>query len=293
MYIYGLNLETYILLFFIYAILGWVMEIINNIIRTKKFVNRGFLIGPYCPIYGYGSLLITLFLQKFDHDPFVLFIMAIFICGALEYSTSFLMEKIYHARWWDYSNKKFNLNGRICLETLIPFGLAGVFIIYIANPFFENIIRSISPNIKTIITITLLSIFAIDSIISGIVIKYIRKANRKASRNHDSTEEITQEVKSILFNKSLLHRRLVLAYPKLESIKTKIKEQTKKIKEKQEEIIQNISQKNEDIKENIKNSFNDLKDKTNQIVTEKIITKNDYTNKTNANKESKKNKSED
>ena len=128
MQIYGIDIKIYFLLFIIYAIIGWCMEVICKLIQYKKFVDRGFLIGPYCPIYGVGALLITLFLNKYTQDPVVLFVMAVVVCGVLEYLTSYFMEKIYHARWWDYSSKKFNINGRICLSNLIAFGILGMFL---------------------------------------------------------------------------------------------------------------------------------------------------------------------
>lgn len=133
--IYGIDLKVYFLLFIIYAVIGWCMEVVCKLIQYKKFVDRGFLIGPYCPIYGVGALLITFFLNKYVQDPVVLFVMAVVVCGILEYLTSYFMEKIYHARWWDYSSKKFNINGRICLSNLIAFGILGMFIMYISNPF--------------------------------------------------------------------------------------------------------------------------------------------------------------
>ena len=100
MLICGYDIRIYFLLFMIYAILGWIMEVTCKLIQYKRFINRGFLIGPYCPIYGYGALLITILLHKYTNDPIVLFIMAIVVCGTLEYLTSYFMEKIYKARWW-------------------------------------------------------------------------------------------------------------------------------------------------------------------------------------------------
>ena len=97
------DIEKYVLLFFIYAFLGWIMEVIGKLIQQKKFINRGFLIGPYCPIYGHGAILITILLSRYKANPFILFFMAILICSILEYATSYFMEKIFHARWWDYS----------------------------------------------------------------------------------------------------------------------------------------------------------------------------------------------
>ena len=123
------TIKLYILIFFIYGIAGWVMESTMISIKNKKFVNRGFLIGPICPIYGYGVVFVSLFLKKYQDDIIATFVMSIIICGVLEYFTSYFMEKFFHARWWDYSKKKFNINGRICLENLFLFGIASILII--------------------------------------------------------------------------------------------------------------------------------------------------------------------
>ena len=144
------------ILFIIYSFLGWLVEVINCSVVEKKLVNRGFLISPICPIYGCGALLITLVLNNYKNNWFVVFGMAVILCGLLEYFTSWLMEKIFHARWWDYSKNKFNINGRICLETMVPFGILGLVIIYILNPFFYNILHLIPTNIAEIISIILL-----------------------------------------------------------------------------------------------------------------------------------------
>ena len=103
----------YFLLFMTYSILGWILEVSCKLVEKKKFVNRGFLIGPYCPIYGWGALIMTLLLNNYLNNIFTLFIMNILICSVLEYFTSYILEVIFKARWWDYSNKKFNINGPI------------------------------------------------------------------------------------------------------------------------------------------------------------------------------------
>lgn len=105
----------YFLYFIIYSFLGWFMEVCVSLWNKHKFINRGFLIGPYCPIYGWGCLAIILVVGKDTSDILGVFLKAILICSLLEYFTSYFMEKIYNVRWWDYSNKKFNINGRICL----------------------------------------------------------------------------------------------------------------------------------------------------------------------------------
>lgn len=215
------SIEIYILLFFTYAILGWLMEVGCKLVETKKFINRGFLIGPYCPIYGWGAIIITLLLNKYLADPIALFIIAIVICSIIEYVTSYFMEKIYHARWWDYSRRKYNINGRICLETMIPFGILGVLIMYFANPFFTGIYEKIPEIALTVICSFLVIVFLIDNIISSHIISTIKFEGIKAEK--DNTKEITEKVKQILQSKSFLHKRLINAFPDIKNIRGKLK----------------------------------------------------------------------
>ena len=250
--IFGYDVKVYFLLFMIYAILGWIMEVTCKLVQYKRFINRGFLIGPYCPIYGYGALLITILLKRYTSDPIVLFVMAIVVCGTLEYLTSYFMEKIYKARWWDYSTKKFNINGRVCLETVIPFGILGLLIMYILNPFFIGKIEAIPPIILNVLSGILLIIYICDNIISGIVIRYVKKTEKDLGKELDNTEEITKKVKEILENKSVLHRRLVNAYPKLQAVKFKLKEKKEEIKKKEKALRKNVEEKPSVIKEKIK-----------------------------------------
>ena len=127
-------IEQLLALYYIYSVAGWIMETVSVSIQKRKFVDRGFLIGPYCPIYGTGVVAITVLLKKYSDDVVATFFMSIIICGILEYMTSYFMEKIFKARWWDYSAKKYNINGRICLETVVPFGILGCLVMYVLNP---------------------------------------------------------------------------------------------------------------------------------------------------------------
>lgn len=259
MIIFGIDIRVYFLLFMIYAILGWCMEVTCKLIQYKRFINRGFLIGPYCPIYGYGAILITFLLKKYINDPIALFFMAIIICGTLEYLTSYFMEKIFKARWWDYSQKKFNINGRICLNTIIPFGLLGLFIMYVSNPFFISKIEMLPQMWLNILFWALLAIYIVDNIVSGIVIRYVKKTEKIVGKDLDNTEEITQKVKEVLQSKSALHRRLLNAYPSLETVKIKIKAKKEKIKEKVEEQKEELASKVEEQKEELENKIENQK----------------------------------
>lgn len=212
------------LLFMIYSIIGWVLEVFYNLIfGDNKLVNRGFLIGPYCPIYGVGCILIVFLLSKYESHPLGLFILSIFLCSVLEYSTSFIMEKIFKARWWDYSTYKFNINGRICLETMIPFGVIACLIVYVINPFFVDFLDKLPDLFLTILFIILFTIFAIDEITSFNIVNNFKKTVKSVSFG-DKTEDINKYVKSILSNRSFLYRRLINAFPRIEAKIKDIKE---------------------------------------------------------------------
>lgn len=221
-----MDLRILFLLFLIYSCIGWIMEIILIFFQTKKITDRGFLIGPYCPIYGVGALLIILFLHQYYHDPIVLFVMSCLFGGILEYFTSYIMEKIFKTRWWDYSDHKYHINGRICLDTTLAFGVLGFALIYIVNPFMENMLNLMPSLALTIVSIILGIIFITDLIISFNIISNIKRVDLSDAKR-DTTDEITAKVKETLKNKSILNKRLVIAFPNL---KVMIKDNLKKIK---------------------------------------------------------------
>lgn len=183
-------------------------------IKTKKIVlNRGFLIGPYLPIYGNGAMIIIFCLQRYMNDPIVLFFMAAIISTALEYFTSYIMEKVFKARWWDYSSKKYNINGRVCLENSLLFGIGSLLIMYLINPFFENMLFEAS-NISVIVFgIIFLTIYLIDTVFSiGIVYK-ISKTSVFIKK--DVTDQINEKVHALLKHNFNLKLRLLNAFPDL------------------------------------------------------------------------------
>ena len=186
------EIENLILVFFIYSFAGWFMESVGGILKEKRFINRGFLIGPYCPVYGYGVVAITLLLGKYKDDFVTLFIMSTLLCGSLEYLTSYIMEKLFHARWWDYHNHKFNINGRICLETMLPFGIAGSVILCILNPMIYSKLALLPDLVMNIISALLVIIFIADNIISFIIINSFKE---EIYKKQDNTEEISNKVK--------------------------------------------------------------------------------------------------
>lgn len=226
------SFEFYFLLFVCYAVLGWCMEVTVKKIQYGRFINRGFLIGPYCPIYGVGALLITLALERYRSDPLALFVMGMTVCAILEYLTSYVMERIFHARWWDYSTKRFNLNGRICLDTMIPFGLLGLVIMYALNPFFTRCIEAFHPLGRRLLSAAIGAGFLADCMVSATVLLHVRRENKALDK--DNTEEMSAQVRAALAARGWTYRRLLDAFPNVRHIGEVIRENVEETREKLE-----------------------------------------------------------
>ena len=245
------KLTIMLLLFVTYAFIGWLQEVILGLFQHGKFINRGFLIGPICPIYGFGTVFMTLTLTQYKDSPIVVFALAIMSCSILEYFTSYIMEKLFNNRWWDYSEMKFNINGRICLETMVPFGIGALLMMYAGNPILIPLIESIPLNIRYIIILTLIVIAIVDISISfNIIINLKQISNNIRS---DSTEVISKKVKEILLTKNIVYKRLKDAFPDMQIKNTSaiLKERLDKQKEKMQKQKEKIlKMKDELIEEN-------------------------------------------
>lgn len=213
-----MNFLFYFLLFFIYSVIGWFVEVTYVYIGTKKFINRGFLIGPYIPIYGYSALIMALYLTQYKDNPLTVFLLAIFICIFIEYMISFNMEKLFNARWWDYSNSKFNINGRVCLKNGLGFGFLSLLLIYLINPWLVNLLGKLNPKLLIIISVICLVIFVFDFITSLIVTFDIKNKIKKF--DSDSTTEIRELINEKI-KKKLLKRRVLNAFPRVKFLKFK------------------------------------------------------------------------
>lgn len=148
-----------------YSVAGWVYESFICSVEARYFINRGFLNGPYCPIYGFGAVFDLIFLGKIE-NPFLLFLLGVIVTCTLEYFTSYAMEKIFHARWWDYSKRKFNINGRVCLLGAIVFGIFSVVLILWLHPFVSGYVGLLSPSARYSISAVLLLLLISDCIVT-------------------------------------------------------------------------------------------------------------------------------
>ena len=232
----------FIIMLFLFSILGWGMEVTLKFIQYHRFINRGFLIGPYCPIYGFGVVGVTILvgglLGRAGTYPET-FMAGFVIFGFLEYMTSLYMEKMFHARWWDYSNKPMNLHGRIWIGNLILFGLASVIIVKLIDPHYFNFIATIDPLIISVLAWIIIILMVSDYILSHILMNIVKKEIDNSTG--DNTEEISRQIHELLRNRSALHRRILQAYPDFKvlphNFMTKYKQAKKDYQEARKEFL--------------------------------------------------------
>ena len=268
-------LTNLILLFFIYSFVGWCIEVTLKFFQYHRFINRGFLTGPCLPIYGSGCALITaaidglVMISKYESSYGSVFAVSFVLCGVLEYLVSYCLEKRFHARWWDYSQKPMNLNGRVWIGNLILFGLGGVLVVKLANPLLYRLFADISFKARYITAIALSVVFVTDYLISHFVLKLVKDSVEKSEA--DNTEAIGKEVKKMLADKSLFAKRFADAYPdviyRTEKVKARmnaIKAETERLRQQAEarisEVQQQLSEKLEPTSQ-IKNSVIQNQDK--------------------------------
>lgn len=187
------TLPQALFLFFIYSFLGWVCECIYCSVGQRKWINRGFLAGPYCPIYGFGGVFVLMLLEPVRGSGILVFLLGVLITSSLEYITSVVMEKMFHTRWWDYSHYRFHINGRICLLNSFLFGLMCLIVVYIVHPPIMNGVRLIPRVMLTALDLMLLIYFSAD------VFKTVRALLRR-NKEFVELEKCVQELREAMKN---------------------------------------------------------------------------------------------
>ena len=205
------------LYFFIYSVLGWIVETLYCRSKDGKWTNRGFLFGPYCPIYGFGALIVIYSLGFFISSPIQVFILAMIATAILEYLTSFILEKIFNAKWWDYSNMKFNINGRICLLNTLEFGILSLIIIYGIHPLISTSLLIIISIDTCSTVISLLNLKEKLSILYDLAEK-LKKQNHLQYKLSDFYlyKELSEFRKNLITKRNIQIERILDAFPNFE-----------------------------------------------------------------------------
>jgi len=202
-----MSLIPYIYYFVIYSFIGWMIEVVYISVREKKIVNRGFLNGPFTPIYGFGAVSIVLFSDMVTSEWLPVFLFGFFFLSAIEYVTSFMMEKIFGARWWSYYNEPFNLFGRVAFIYSFLWGISSVIFVYLVHPAVELFVSRWSNSTAGMIIIGIIAFyFAADAAFSSIVAQKLC---------HDLPMDNRQDVTSLIKNLPFVQRRMAMAFPDL------------------------------------------------------------------------------
>ena len=236
-----------VLLFFSYSFVGWCIEVTLKYFQYHRFINRGFLAGPWLPIYGSGCALITLavdglaHLSRYESSFGSVFAVSFVLCGFLEYGASWFMEKRFHARWWDYSRKPMNLNGRIWIGNLMLFGLGGMIVVKYINPLLLPLYAKASLGTREIVAGCLSVLFISDFIVSHFVLKLVKSGVEHSEA--DNTEEIGREIRKLLSDKNMFARRFAEAYPDVIYRTEKVKARLARIREETERLRKEAEQR--------------------------------------------------
>ena len=253
-----MDFKIYFLYFILYSIVGWCIEMIYCRICQGKWVDRGFLFGPYCPIYGFGAIILILSLQPFSANPILLFILSLILTTTLEYVTSYIMEKLFNAKWWDYSHLPFNINGRVCLLNSIYWGFLSVFFLEIWNPLVETQLTKIPNDIILYIDIILVAYIVVDMILSSIKASNLSKRIKKLIQLGENLKEKLEELKKTSSEKQKVALQKIIDDLKLRQrvIRLKVDKQVHNLKKAFPSV------QSEHIKEYLKLKVTELKNKT-------------------------------
>lgn len=192
----------YILYFFFYSAVGWAFESTYCSMGERKLINRGFLTGPMCPIYGTGTLVMEVLLYNpFRDNPIAIFFLGMLLCDIVEYLTSFIMEKLFNARWWDYKDELLNIKGRICLKHTIIWGMGSLAFVKIVHPRIEVLFGNLSDKTIKITVIAILAVFVVDVIFAVIKALDIRKLRAKLIELKETITSNTSEIISAVDEK--------------------------------------------------------------------------------------------
>ncbi|MGO2963560.1 MAG: putative ABC transporter permease [Carnobacterium maltaromaticum] len=244
-----IKFEKIVLLFFIYAFIGWLWETVYCSIKAKKFVYRGFLIGPYCPIYGFGVLAVLSLISPYQQNIILLYVFSALVVTLLEYVTSYGLEKLFHTTWWDYHDVPLNLNGRIALPISLFWGVGCVFIVKVVQPIVTEWVQFLINQFGIFLPVAIVVLMTVDLIYSVFTLAAFQKELAKLSveieeRKNNLVEKITEtsqtlmeelkqstELKKAFAKLNFNQKRMLRAYSKLNMPTIKNFKELKEIQE--------------------------------------------------------------
>lgn len=201
-------------LYMIYSFIGWCGEVVVAAVKRHRFVNRGAVSGPFCPIYGLGAAVVAVFFPELKGNPFFLFLGGMVVNTFVEYVTGRIMEMSLHKKWWDYSDQKFNLGGYVCLKTSVLWGICTVLMIYVLNPVFTGLVGLIPKLWGEIILWVLFGLLIVDFIGTVIAVWGLKKKNGRIDQIREGLGRTSKLLENTMTRR--LQARMIKAYPNLE-----------------------------------------------------------------------------
>lgn len=238
--IFGFDFYFLFYNFFLYSFCGWIYESCLVSFQKKTWVNRGFLNGPIVPIYGAGATSVYVFLSGMgltENQPAAVFIAGMAVATVLEYVTSYVMEKIFHAKWWDYSNYKYNFQGRICLLASLLWGFLSILMTDIFQPFMNSVIASIPRHTGEIAGYFIFLIFGVDL---GITVASTLQLDKKLAELTRYREEFMEYLDSTSLYETKEELKERLGNLSIWSMGEGLKDRIEEHKERQEEIEEKL-----------------------------------------------------
>ena len=201
-------------LYMIYSFIGWCGEVVVAAVKRHRFVNRGAVSGPFCPIYGLGAAVVAVFFPELKGNPLFLFLGGMVVNTFVEYVTGRIMEMSLHKKWWDYSDQKFNLGGYVCLKTSVLWGICTVLMIYVLNPVFTGLVGLIPKLWGEIILWVLFGLLIVDFIGTVIAVWGLKKKNGRIDQIREGLGRTSKLLENTMTRR--LQARVIKAYPNLE-----------------------------------------------------------------------------
>lgn len=211
--------------FFIYSFAGWCIEVCCAAIQKRKFVNRGFVNGSLCPIYGSGAVLFAVFLPELKEAPFFLFLAGAILASILEFTTGALLEKLFHRKWWDYSNIRWNYEGYVCLPFSLGWGVCAVVLNMFLNPLLVKLLRIMPRLLMVIIMIALTVALVLDTVGTTLAIRGLQKKQVQLAEFTEGVSQVSKLLENAITRR--IQKRMDKAFPMLEIPKIKRQKRTK------------------------------------------------------------------
>ncbi len=221
---------NYVFMFFIFSAIGWAVECTYRSLGERKIINSGFLYGPMCPIYGTGCLVFELILvplaQPIEKRLIPVLLLGMVLADIVEYATSYIMEKLFNARWWDYSNNFLNLHGRICFKHTCYWAIFAFVYVYLIAPVYQYVLSFIPQNVRTIAVLVILAVLAVDLTLTVKAAADINKLMKKLKAFRTTVSEKADLIKDAAENK---YEELISSTDKLTELRQELSKQYSEI----------------------------------------------------------------